>query len=166
MKTAGAICFRSRTRYYDVIPMTDDEHPVERVVQRWTQHGAAPRRFSNLQEQLIGLLGPDAQRPVLELEELRNAVAAEREEAYFDVGVGYGIERQTSTSAKAPPEDLADCRKAGRSGPPERRAREPRATRSSARARRGASRIRHVARGVPRERQKDALRCGPFGRAT
>lgn len=96
MKTRAPIFSKhhSRVRFYDRIPADDEGHPVDLVVQRWMQHEEAQRRILNLQEQMLAVLDPGLQREFLKLEELRNEVAAEREEAYFDLGVGHGIERE------------------------------------------------------------------------
>lgn len=85
---------RSRVHFYDAIPTNDEGHLVDAVVQRWMPHASEHHRILRLQEQLLGALTPATQRVFFELEELRNEVAAEREEAYFDLGVGYGIERE------------------------------------------------------------------------
>lgn len=97
MKTKARIFFSkhcARTHHYDVIPSTDDGHPVDLVVQRWLPRVPEHRRILLLQDELLGTLAPDTRPGFLELEELRNTLAAEREEAYFDLGVGYGIERE------------------------------------------------------------------------
>jgi len=85
---------RCRVRFYDTIALTDDNHPVDLVVQRWLQHGPQQRRILNMQEKLLARLAPDARCLFIELEELRNKCSAEREEAYFDAGVAHGIERE------------------------------------------------------------------------
>lgn len=85
---------RPRVRFYDVIPANDDGHPVDLAVQRWLPHVAEHRSIVTLQDELLAALAPSGQRLFLELEELRNTLAAEREEAYFDAGVGHGIERE------------------------------------------------------------------------
>lgn len=84
---------RSRVRFYATFTANaGDDHPVDLEVQRWLQHARQQRRMLNVQEQLLARLAPDARSLFIELEELRNAVAADREEAYFDVGVAAGIE--------------------------------------------------------------------------
>jgi hypothetical protein len=97
VKTKARVLFSkhcARTRHYDAIPSTDDGHPVDLAVQRWLPQEFEQRRTLCLQDRILAALAPDAQRAFLELEELRNAVASEREEACFDLGVGYGIERE------------------------------------------------------------------------
>ena len=84
---------RSRVRFYGAIaPSDDQDHPVDAVVQRWARH--EQQRTVSLQHRILADLAPDARGAFLELEELRNTVAAEREEAYFDLGMAAGIERE------------------------------------------------------------------------
>lgn len=74
--------------------MTDEGHPADIIVQRWPRHGPEQRRTLKPQDRIMATLAPDARRAFLELEELRNKVAAEREEAFYDLGVPVGIERE------------------------------------------------------------------------
>ena len=74
---------RSRLRYYDTVGATSDEgHPVESIVQRWPSRPGAAATLK-LQDRIMAALAPDARRAFLELEELRNKVAAGREEAFY-----------------------------------------------------------------------------------
>lgn len=97
MKTNARVLFskhRPRVRFYDAIPADDEGHPVDLVVQRWLPHVTEHQSILTMQDKLIAVLTPDQQRDFLHLEELRNTLAAEREEAFFDAGVGHGIERE------------------------------------------------------------------------
>ncbi|MBX3221915.1 MAG: hypothetical protein KF795_15470 [Labilithrix sp.] len=84
----------SRVRFYDSIVANDEGHPVDIIVRRWAPHAPEHRRILSLQDQLLAVLAPETLRAFLELEELRNEIAAEREEAYFDLGTRYGIDRE------------------------------------------------------------------------
>lgn len=83
---------RPRTRYYDAIEATEDGHPVDVAVQRWLPYERG--RVVSLQDRVLAALAPEARRAFLELEEVRNEIAAEREEAFYDLGVAVGLEHE------------------------------------------------------------------------
>ena len=67
----------------------DEEHPVDLVVARRLRDGLARKKLARLERE-IGRKLKDTQ-PVLELEALRNALIADRDEAFFNVGYEHGL---------------------------------------------------------------------------
>ena len=67
----------------------DEDHPVDLVVARRLRDRLAHKRLGRLERE-IGRKLKDAQ-PVLELEALRNAIIADRDESFFNVGYEHGL---------------------------------------------------------------------------
>lgn len=81
-----------RVRFYEAIPLIGDDHPADLIAACWVEHRGQHRRIVDLQDRLLSSLPLAERAALLELEEVRNEVAAEREEAFFDLGVALGIQ--------------------------------------------------------------------------
>jgi hypothetical protein len=77
--------------HYDAIAAGEEGHPVDLLVEREVGDEETRRRALALQNSVLAELGPETRRAFLELEELRNEIAADREERYFDVGYERGL---------------------------------------------------------------------------
>ena len=71
-------------------PRGDENHPIDLVVARRVRDRLAPKKLARLEREVMGRIQGDKQH-VLELEALRNAVSADRDEAFFNVGYEHGI---------------------------------------------------------------------------
>jgi len=71
-------------------PRGDENHPIDLVVARRVRDRLAPKKLARLERQVMGRIQGDKQ-PVLELEALRNAISADRDEAFFNVGYEHGL---------------------------------------------------------------------------
>ena len=67
----------------------DEDHPIDLAVERRLDR-LAPEELARLEREVTGRIAGDKQ-PVLELEALRNAISADREEAFFNVGYEHGL---------------------------------------------------------------------------
>ena len=65
----------------------DEDHPVDLVVARRLRDRRARRKLARLEREIGRKLEDRA--PVLELEALRTTISADRDEAFFNVNVGY-----------------------------------------------------------------------------
>jgi len=68
----------------------DEDHPVDLVVARRVRDRLAREKLARLAREVTGRIEGDKQ-PVRELEALRNAIGADREEAFFNVGYEHGL---------------------------------------------------------------------------
>lgn len=84
---------RPRSQYWAVKHDGEEGHPVDVVVDRSVQHRAARRTLIDLQDQVLAALANHeaGKEALLALEELRNEVADEREQAYFNLGYEHGL---------------------------------------------------------------------------
>jgi len=83
---------RPRLNYYrQMLHLRGDEnHPVDLVVERRVRDRLAREKLARLEREVRGRIEGD-KGPVLELEALRNAISADREEAFFNVGYEHGL---------------------------------------------------------------------------
>ncbi len=66
---------------------------MDAAVDRIVQHKASRRKIMGLQDQVLATLRTHAKgtKALLALEELRNEMADEREQAYFNLGYAHGV---------------------------------------------------------------------------
>jgi len=76
----------------------EEEHPVDAAVEQRLQHQAVRKQLIRLQNQILERL--DDKQPFFDLEDLRNSMSGEREQAYFDLGYEHGIADQRARARR------------------------------------------------------------------
>jgi len=71
-------------------PRGDENHPIDLEVARRVRDRLALKKLARLEREVMGRIQGDKQ-PVIEIEALRNAISADREEAFFNVGYEHGL---------------------------------------------------------------------------
>ena len=71
-------------------PRGDENHPIDLEVARRVRHRLALTKLARLEREVMGRIQGDKQ-PVIDIEALRNAISADREEAFFNVGYEHGL---------------------------------------------------------------------------
>jgi hypothetical protein len=69
----------------------EEGHPIDLAVARRVRLSAKRRRLVRLQARILGRLETASRKVFLQLEDLRNSMGAEVEEAYFNVGYEHGL---------------------------------------------------------------------------
>lgn len=87
----------------------DVGHPIDAAVDRIVQHKAARRMIISFQEQVLAALGKNenGRKALLALEELRNEMADEREQAYFNLGYENGAAGERARDRRGSEKELA-----------------------------------------------------------
>ncbi len=75
-------------------------------MERRLEHQAVRKHLIRLQNQILDRLGDDKQ-PFFDLEDLRNCMGSEREQAYFDLGYEHGIADELARSRRGAKKPLA-----------------------------------------------------------
>jgi hypothetical protein len=91
-----AIARRTRkkrsTNYFEGMERSGEEgHPITVAVARRVQLSTKRRRLVRLQTRILGRLEGASRKAFLELEDLRNSMNVELEEAHFNVGYEHGL---------------------------------------------------------------------------
>ena len=83
---------RETPNYYRQMlhPRGDENHPIDLEVARRVRDRLALKKLARLERKVMGRIQGDKQ-PVIEIEALRNAISADREEAFFNVGYEHGL---------------------------------------------------------------------------